>query len=177
MPEVSEAGMAMTKALGKGDVEEFRRLARIHPGEISDVENREYWLFAAARKSRVDVMKEILDLGIDVNLQNSLKPHDTALPSAIHGEQLEMTTFLLSRGIDPNIGRPLITAINIKDQSRALEFVQLLVEHGADVNKLFEFMGDENELFTALDWASAKPTVAAYLKSRGAKTADELREM
>ena len=106
----------------------------------------------------------------------------TALDSAIggsrdhrrKGEHLRVLEYLLSQGADPNIGGPIISAINHEDSALALQFVKLLVEHGADVNKSFDSFGRQNMMFTALDWAAGKPEIAAYLKERGAKPAHEL---
>jgi hypothetical protein len=90
------------------------------------------------------------------------------------GEHLRVVEYLLSQGGDPNIGRPIISAINHEDSALALQFVKLLVEHGADVNKPFDSYRRQNMMFTALDWAAGKPEIAAYLKEHGAKPAHEL---
>lgn len=167
-------GSAMADAMDEGDLREFCRLGELYPHERDDPKNREYWFFAAAKKPHIQFMELFLKEGMDVNMRESTKPHDTVISDAVMFKQLEMARFLLARGADPNVGRPIITAIGIKDEALALEFVKLLVEHGANVNELFDFYGDRDHPFTALDWASRKPAIAAYLKSHGAKTSDEL---
>jgi hypothetical protein len=79
----------------------------------------------------------------------------------------------LENGSDITIGRPLIGAINLKEPSIRYRFVELLVDRGLDVNKLYDLYGNPNELFTALDWTSDE-RVANSLRKRGAKQAFEL---
>ena len=54
------------------------------------------------------------------------------------------------------------------DEEEILAIVKLLVEHGVDVNRVYEIYGDPNNTFTALEWASGRPAIEAYLRSKGA---------
>jgi ankyrin repeat protein len=172
MGDESSLLLQLTAALEAGDMATVTRLLGEHPEIRDDPDNRTYWLFSAAEDGRIDALKTLLAAGMDVN--HCDKP-DTPLGRAVDRSQYEAASFLLSRGADPNLGRPIIGAINRQPESVALRLVKLLVEHGAEVNKLFELYGDKNKLFTALDWASSKPAIAVYLKALGAKTAKELR--
>src|SRR5262249_44595973 len=57
----------------------------------------------------------------------------------------------------------------------ALQFVKLLVEHGADVNRVFPWYDDWNVTFTPLSWAETneKTMIAEYLRSKGAVVPSE----
>jgi len=57
-----------------------------------------------------------------------------------------------------------------------MQLIKLLVEHGADVNRLYDLYGDKDNQFTALDWAKDSPDIADYLRAHGAKTSAELKE-
>ncbi len=79
-------------------------------------------------------------------------------------------------GADPNQGRPLISALNHRvDESVRLPLLTLLVDHGADVNQLYDIYGDESKLFSALDLAD-EGECRDYLLSVGAKGSDELKK-
>jgi Suppressor of fused protein (SUFU) len=82
---------------------------------------------------------------------------------------------LLTHGAKVRGGpRYLLGAVAARNPEHRILFVELLVKHGADVNEVFDWMGDRNLLFTALEHTSDKE-VKEYLRSIGAKTVAELR--
>jgi hypothetical protein len=87
------------------------------------------------------------------------------LTAAIFGRGVETASFLIERGANPSADRALISAINADEH--ALEFVKLLVEHGANIHECFDFGGVP---VTALSWAMArgKQDIVDYLLSKGA---------
>lgn len=143
------------------------------------VESHSSRLHDAAKVGSISLAKYFISLGNPINY--AVMPEaDTALNTAISfsrlqpGQHYELCEYLLSKGADPNIGRPIISAINHENSESALKFVRLLVEHGADVNAVYDSFRDQNKMFTALDWAGAHPNVMEYLKSKGAKPASEI---
>lgn len=115
----------------------------------------------------------LLDAGLDINAVN-LPERNPAITLAIDKADMEMVSGLLGRGADVNIGRPVIAAMKCDKKELRLPFVKLLVEHGLNVNKLYDLYGNADDAFTALDWAKDEQ-IAGYLRSHGAKHADELR--
>lgn len=155
-------------AVSLGDVEGLRRFFEAHPRYIrlcgDGLEER---LIDAAYFGHINVAGMMLEMGADINHRRFRT--DTALSSAIGFAGPEMVEFLLRRGADPKIAsRPIIGAINREPEDLALRLVQLLVEYGADVNQEFDIFGDATKTFTALEWAHGKPSIIAYLKSKGA---------
>jgi Suppressor of fused protein (SUFU) len=118
------------------------------------------------------VIETMLDLGFNIDALN-LPDKTTALSICVDAGQYEMARFLFSKGADPNLSRPIIGAINLKDKSLRMPFIRLLVENGLNVNNLFDLYGKQDQLFTALDWTD-EPEVVDYLKQHGAKHADEI---
>ena len=162
---------AACRAIDSGDVAAVRRLLAEHPA-LKDYSDciAPSWLHKATRDgASIEMMRMLLDLGLNVNKTDE-GGQDTPLTEAVGGEHLEAAHFLLSRGADPNLGRPLIGAINIESDELALAFVKLLVEHGADVNRSFPVFGSQEVAIEPLTWAEGqgKTAIADYLRSKGA---------
>ena len=136
-------------------------------------------LHTAAHSGSLPMVQYFHSLGCPVNYA-PMPGEFTVLNSAIgssrnkHGQYYEICKYLLENGADPNLARPMISAINHENSESALKFVRLLVEHGADVNAVYDSFRDQNKMFTALDWAGAHPNVMEYLKSKGAKPASDI---
>lgn len=171
-PEM-KVNWAISAAIKAGDADSAQRLLQEHPSIRDRINTLGSWLFAVAKTPHLNVAEMMIGLRMDVNLSVGVE-QQTPLHCAIDFDQFEMTQFLLSRGANPNISRPIISAINCDPEERALTFLKLLVEHGADVNRTFVLFGKKDKLFTALDWASGKPTILKYLQDHDAKSSWEL---
>lgn len=175
--EQIEIGKEFNLAIEEDDTECVRALVKQHPWLVQDYKwnNRSTWMCTVGMYGHVAMAETLLDLSFNIDAVN-LPEKSTALSCAIDSEYWDLVCLLLSRGANPNFGRAIVGAINHKDSQKRLELVSLLVEHGADVNQLYDYMGDKNTRFTVLDWTEEKSEVYAYLKSIGAKTAKELME-
>jgi beta-lactamase regulating signal transducer with metallopeptidase domain len=103
-------------------------------------------LAEAAERGRMDVIKQFLDAGMDVN--TVAEGDGTALIGACKGGHEELVRYLIDRGADVNLaspgdGNPLINAA----REGHLEIVQILLDAGADVNTVVP--GDENPIINA----------------------------
>ena len=135
------------------------------------------WLGEAARSGSVEIVETLINAGCDVNCRTASPDKLTPLESAILQERYNVAEFLLKKGADPNLGRPLIYAFGSRLSAESqLEFTKLLILYGADVNRLYDLRGDRAKEFTALDWTSNQ-AVADYLRSQGGKTAKELKAL
>ena len=100
----------------------------------------------AAEQGRMDVIKQFLDAGFDVN--TVAEGDGTALIGACKGGHVELVRYLIQRGADVNLasrgdGNPLINAA----REGQLEIVQILLDAGANVNEVVP--GDENPIINA----------------------------
>ncbi len=157
----------ISKAIRTGDIAAVRELFRNHP------EYKEYqtvltvsWLHDAAFHGQIEIVQMLLEMGADINKGGEANP----LIESIRQGNVAMADYLLAHGADPNLGRTLISAINRESEDVALQLVKLLVEHGADFDRVFPWFNDETLTFTPLTWAIAngKTTIADYLRSKGA---------
>jgi beta-lactamase regulating signal transducer with metallopeptidase domain len=103
-------------------------------------------LAEAGEAGRMDIIKQFLDAGIDVN--TVAEGDGTALIGACKGGHADLVRYLIDRGADVNLasdgdGNPLINAA----REGHLEIVQILLDAGADINTVVP--GDENPLINA----------------------------
>ncbi len=165
-------------AVASGNTELVQRLLTEHPQlqGYSDAATVS-WLHVAASNGSVEMIRLLLDLGADINKADD-RAQTSPLMAAIRAEHLEAARTLIERGADPNLGRALLSAINIDPEELALEFVKLLVERGADVNRPYKWYGQDNVVYTPLSWAEAneKTAIADYLRVRGAVAQREEQE-
>jgi hypothetical protein len=129
---------------------------------------------AFSEENRKPIVRALLDRGYDPNLVHG---KTSLLGAAIYEDNCEIAELLLQYGANPNQQREIISALNRNDISIRKRLVRLLVEHGCDVNQVYDMFGEPNNLFTALDWAQDMQEVSEYLRSKGAKTAAELGVM
>ncbi|QGJ71958.1 Hypothetical protein PBC10988_36710 [Planctomycetales bacterium 10988] len=159
-----------------GDAAKVDEACRNDPSLIRDyIDNKgkKTWLGFAADRGNTKVLSVMLDHGFNID-PLEMPYRSTPLISAVSFNHDEAVELLLTRGANPNIGRPLIGALNCNTLEKRFKYVKLLVEHGADVNRLYDLYGDSNNQFTVLDWAN-DPEIVDYLREKGAKTAAELK--
>ncbi|MFN5274343.1 MAG: suppressor of fused domain protein [Planctomycetota bacterium] len=166
-------------SIQSGSVDRFRKMCSDFPWLKTDhtwqviTGYRPTWIKEPARSGDLEMVKAMLDLGFDINALSG-KEQSSALGIAVSNGHYELAEFLLKKGANPNLSRPMIGALNQDSTKKKLAFVKLLVDNGCDVNRIYDLYGDITKGFTALDWTK-DPEVVAYLKSKGAKKAVELK--
>ena len=135
--------------------------------------NEYKFLQQACYTNNLELVKLLLNRGFTPNPPLELGGN-SPLTVAIAEQAWDIFRALLSKGADPNGDRTLITAINIECEDDSLPYVKLLIEHGCELNRIFEVYGDKDNCFTALDWAKEKPRIAAFIRSKGGSSIMEL---
>lgn len=158
------------------DLASVKRLVAEHDWLIADrvPESDDTWLQTACRRKNLALVGLMLDLGFNPSPLPG-KSGSYPLTVSVTHKLRQITEMLLARGANPNLDRPLIAAINLNPVDDALTYVKLLVEHGCDLNRIYDLYGDMDNGFTALDWAKDKPAIAEFIRSKGGLTANELR--
>lgn len=173
----SEASIAATLggSISFDRDELFIETLEANPHMLYFSNSRKSWLHSAVSHGRTRLIDYLLDKGFNVNLAVNIEqttPLDSAVLADAIPHRVDMVRTLLARGADPNISRPLIYALNSRRGSEeiGLELVRLLVEGGADVNRVYDIYGEADNTFTALEWADGTGwrSVADYLRSKGA---------
>jgi ankyrin repeat protein len=136
--------------------------------------NSETWLAQAVTNNcGLSIIEKLFHAGCDPNGYVKSPKESRPLEIAVSNDRIDVVEWLLARKADPNIGRPIVAAINHeKSADTQLALLTLLLNAGADVNRTFPLFGDESKRFTVLDWAmlyKISPKVIEFLKLRGAK--------
>ena len=131
------------------------------------------YLYTAAKLEKLDVCKLFIQNGMDINTLDSRKGKITPLEYACRTGNVELVRFFLDSGADPNPGRTSFRTINCRKPTAA-KIIELMIEHGLDVNQVFLMFDDPNKRRTALDFAGSNSEITAVLKKHGAKRAAEL---
>jgi len=130
-------------ALYAGDVDAVKRHLQLHPAlkDYCNI-NTPFLISTAAYCGNLEMVKMLVELGIDIN-NVGMDGNATALNSAVSFAPIAVTRYLLEKGADPNVGRTLFSAISRENEDEGLELVKLLIEHGADKNRVFHVYDDE----------------------------------
>lgn len=154
------------------------RINQLLSGDTSFLAKRakyssETWLGQAVKNDcSISVLESLLAAGCDPNGFLKSPNESRPLEIAVSNDRIEAIRWLISHGADPNIGRPLVAAINHeKSPDLQLAMLTLLLDGGANINQTYPLFGDETKRFSVLDWAllyGISEEVIRYLKSRGA---------
>jgi uncharacterized protein len=124
---------ALSSVAQNGNLELFHLLLSRKPSR----KDLAFPLYLASSSGHIDIVKELLDLGIDVNGQ----PDNLPLAVAAYYGQTDIVKLLLARGanvnaVDRNSGGRGETALHFasRGQRNSSEVVGLLLRAGADVN-------------------------------------------
>lgn len=93
------------------------------------------WLPLAASNRQIDVMKLLLDRGINVNETPATGARRTALQEAAMCGHLDSITLLLRHGADINVAFGGRTALQAAAGGGHFDAIKLLLRHGADINE------------------------------------------
>jgi ankyrin repeat protein len=106
-------------------------------------------MVACARLGKLAGLAEFLDAGVEPDEVHSVSNAEegrfetTALKQAIDAGQLDAVRLLLDRGADPNLLRdghtPLMTAVFTDGRAVVVPMIELLLERGADLDRVAEF--------------------------------------
>jgi len=88
-------------------------------------------LMAAARRGDTSEMRRLLDAGADP-YERDITNGWTALFHAIHKQQPAAVQLLLERGVNPNQGARITSALMLAASDRDPTIVEILLAHGAD---------------------------------------------
>ena len=132
------------------------------------------WLGDAIdRDCSFSILEKLVAAGCHPNTPSHAPNKSRPLGNAIQKERIDIVTWLLAHGADPNLGRPLIVAVDLESPELQKEMLTVLLKGGANINNSYDWLGDETDRFTVLDFATA-PAIIAFLKENGAKHYAEL---
>jgi uncharacterized protein len=163
----------------KNDLAEFTRLLKANPDYLLGPDGTDLWMWSAALNGKLDVIKALVELGLDVNVPKDSEdandpyytPEGPILHAAAEGH-VDVVRWLLDHGARINY--------TVRGQSRCLPLLQAatnghlpvvtaLVEHGADIHATWD---GTNAITQAALYGHRN--VRDYLRSLGAKDVREI---
>ncbi|MFA6292053.1 MAG: ankyrin repeat domain-containing protein [Victivallales bacterium] len=150
-----------------------------HGADINSNSKLESPLMGACKYSYYDIVKYLVEQGADINLTSGSKA-----PALLYSDDKRIIELLVSKGADVNAknlsGDTLLMSIvrNGKSVAEKKESILFLVERGVNINATYQSGIYDIQTKTALDEAilSTQPEeIIALLRSKGAKTATELK--
>ena len=146
---------------------------------VEDVESEPQTIHEASSGGDIDMVKQLLDAGADVNAKDDLTEM-TPLFDAVSSGKKEVAALLIDKGADVN-GKIAMgfTSLHNAAGSGRYEIVELLIEKGADVNEKNDFgitpldmaeVSASRDEETELDYKK----VDDLLRKHGGKTGEEL---
>lgn len=132
----SENLKAMYKAVNGNNVDQVISLINEDPQLIFTIIMSQTFLHVAAQKNSHDVMKVLIENGLDVNA-TKVERLETALDVACSFKAVECVKLLLENGANVDGGNKSCTALTSAIISGNLEIVKMLLEYGADTNVIF----------------------------------------
>ena len=164
-------------ALRNRDAAALRSLIAAHPELHSSriPDSLGYGVVWSIAKRAPDLLEEAFKAGLSPDADPDEHPGETLLQHAAANGDEEMVRVLLMYGaaLERRNDRGE-TALGYACAYGHSGVVRLLAEAGADVNAI-ELGPEDGLAWTALDSCRGKPEIAAYLRSHGAKTWEELR--
>ncbi len=154
-----------------GDVEAFAGLlARGGKKFLAARPLDKTWLYHAADFGQLDIVKLLVENGVDLDERDPTF-NLTALGAAASEGNLDVVEFLIESGASLDMtlpDNPVMSAI----YGGYDDVVQLLVDKGADVHRLYD---DNGESYNCLSFAEAngKTEIAALLRAQGCQLPPE----
>ena len=154
-------------ALKKSNIHKTQQLLKAYPEIHRFTPSDGTWLHYAARYSKVDVLKELVSLGYDVN---DCSCHTGARPivGAANAAQNENVIYLINEGskldVSESVVNPLFGAIIAGRgrsehivMERAQETAKILLEAGVDFSKTYSNGGEQYDAKTkATEWGATE---------------------
>lgn len=162
--KIDKLSLEIEEAIESEDITELDRLFGTYNEALKLNTPFGSWLHIAASDGKLEVIKKLLDLGIDINIKGGIYG-GTPLNEAASEGQVEVVDYLLKRGAEIETIKsecnPLFSAI----VEGSVEIVKLLVSTGMDIH--LKYNGTNMKNMDALSFAELRgeKKIAEILKN------------
>ena len=140
----------MRIAIRRGDVDRISSLINTHPEYTNLMTPFGTWLHVASRVGNLDVVKHLVDLGIDVNKAGGT--FETGpLKTAVSFGHIKVVEYLLSNGAKEDLSEPFRNPLFSAIYNGRYDIAELLVDHGIDTT--VRYTGENMRNMDALKYA------------------------
>ena len=164
MDEIQTA-KAIRTSIKQGDTNKFTALITSNMALLEKMTPFGTWLHVAASFGRKEIVRELLDLGVDVNRRGGVFDGGAINEAAADGH-LEIVKYLFEFGAELDVSLPTRNPLFGAIQGGHIEIVRFLVERGISTKIKYsgESMKDMDALAFALERGQSE--IAAFLASR-----------
>lgn len=160
-----KAMQAMSEAIRAGDARKVLSLIGKGKSLLKAMTPFGTWLHMAAKAGHLEIVRELVTLGVDVNRRGGVFGGNALNLAASYGH-LEITKFLLDHGAEFDMAEPIRNPLFGAIRCGNLEIVKLLVKRGIDTKVAYPCSSSPD--LTALEFARERGhrKIAAFLADK-----------
>jgi len=132
-----EIGKNIRISIKQGNLEQVIQLIGDDKSVLSMMTPFGSWLHVAADQGQLDIVKKLLDLGVDINLRGGIAGGN-ALREAADKGHLEIVDYLLSKGAEMDSSEPERNPLFAAIREGNTMLAKYLIEHDIDVNAEYD---------------------------------------
>ncbi len=149
-----------------GDIEQVKKKLIITDMSILDfITPFGTWLHVAARAGRLDMIKFLVESGMNINLNEGV-PKSAPIAHAASEGYLEIVDYLFSKGAKLDVSDPNRNALFSAIYGGHIDIVRYLVQNGIDIT--IKYTGDTMKDMGAYEFAieRGQTEIADYIKEK-----------
>ncbi|YCA42275.1 suppressor of fused domain protein [Bacillus sp. JZ8] len=161
-------------AIKLGDLQTVIELLEANPDLLDRMTPFGTWLHVAASKGKLEIVKYLINLDIDINKRGGVYD-GSAVNQAASAGQTEIVRYLLSCGAQLDISDPARNPLFEAISAGNIEIVKMLIESGIDIHVKYngEYTRNRDALFYALEQGQIE--IAELLRSIGGSSEAEIK--
>lgn len=152
-------------AIKMGKLDTLRDLLEKEPEKLTWMTPFGTWLHVAAAHGHLEIVKYLINAGIDVNAQGGTFSTN-ALERATAKGHLDIVKYLIGKNVEIDISEPDRNPLFAAIYGGHLEIVQLLVENNIDISIKYTGETMKNMDAHAFAMERGQPEIAEYLKRK-----------
>ena len=159
------AAKEIRTAIKQGDVERVLELIGSDEELLHMMTPFGTWLHVAASHGKLEIVKRLIDLGVDINLRGGTF-NGGAIKNAASNGNIEIVEYLLSCGAKMDVSEPERNPLYGAITNGHVDIARLLIERGIDIK--IKYTGNYMKNMDALAFAieRGQKEIAALLESR-----------
>lgn len=161
-----QAGIEIRKAIKTGDLDKVRQLIEADISRLEMMTPFGPWLHVAASFGKVEIVKYLISLGIDINRRGGIF-EAAAIKEAVSDGHIEVVRCLLENGAELDVSEPESNPLFGAIYGGHMEIVQLLIEKGIDTKAVYTGNSMKNMDAVAFAKERGQTEIAKLLEIKG----------
>ena len=168
--DARQAGIEIRAAIKQGDLEKVVALIGTDRARLEMMTVFGTWLHVAATHGKLEIVKRLVDMGVDVNRRGGVSDGG-ALREAASAGRVDVIEYLLSKGAIMDVGEPNRNPLFAAIYGGHTAVAKLLIEKGIDTKLKYsgESMKNMDALAFAKEWGRTDIIDLLCLRNETAK--------